>query len=373
MKKTVHIIAFDIPFPANYGGAIDVFHKIRCLHKQGVKIILHCFQYGSRVPTKELEQYCEKVFYYPRKMSIVNHFSKLPFNVNSRINKELEQRLLQDNFPIIFEVLHTCYLLNHPQLKNRIKLYRHSNIEHEYFNELAKAETQFLKKIYLRIEAFKLKHFEKQISKAQAILSVSETELKYFKTNYPSTVSYYLPSFHAFDKLTINEGKGNYILYHGNLGISENYQAVYWLIDNVFSQISIPVVIAGLNPPKQLVDRVGEYKHITLKANCNELEMQQLIDEAHIHCLYTQQGTGLKLKLVNVLFAGKFVLANEAMLNGTGLESAVKICNSANEYIKQINNLFNQSFTQQDIEERTKLITPMFNEHKTEFLLALIQ
>lgn len=133
MQNQIHIISFDIPFPANYGGAIDVFHKIRCLHKNGVKITLHCFQYGDRIPSKELETLCEKVYYYQRNTSFLNQLSLLPFNVTSRVSSELKQNLVQNDFPILFEVLHSCYLLNDPDLKHRKKLFRHSNIEHDYF------------------------------------------------------------------------------------------------------------------------------------------------------------------------------------------------------------------------------------------------
>jgi hypothetical protein len=45
-QKKLHIVSFDVPFPANYGGVIDVFYKIKYLHEQGVEIYLHCFDYG---------------------------------------------------------------------------------------------------------------------------------------------------------------------------------------------------------------------------------------------------------------------------------------------------------------------------------------
>ena len=45
-NKKLHLISFDVPFPANYGGVIDVFYKINSLHKIGIQVILHCFQYG---------------------------------------------------------------------------------------------------------------------------------------------------------------------------------------------------------------------------------------------------------------------------------------------------------------------------------------
>ena len=57
----LHIVSFDVPFPPNYGGVIDVFYKIKALHKLGVKIILHTFDYGRGKPT-ELNNYCEEIF-----------------------------------------------------------------------------------------------------------------------------------------------------------------------------------------------------------------------------------------------------------------------------------------------------------------------
>lgn len=372
MQRHLHIISFDIPYPANYGGAIDVFHKIRCLHKQGVKVILHCFEYGNRKHAPELAALCETVYYYKRDMSFMNQFSSLPFNVKSRINTELKQNLLKDDYPILFEVLHTCYLLNDPDLKNRKKLFRHSNIEHEYFLELAKGERSFLKKMYLNQEASKLKRFEKQITYSDSILSVSETDLAYFKKNYPQTPAVYLPSFHGFDALQSKPGKGNYILYHGNLSVSENYNAALWLIEHVFSKIAHPVIIAGLNPPAHLMEAIKKHAHISLKQNCPEPEMQSLIEEAHIHCLYTQQGTGLKLKLLNVLYSGRFVIANNQMLTGTQLSAACTIANSPKEYIDRINTLFPKEFTVEGIETRKHLVSSMNNEEKTKLLLSLI-
>ena len=38
MEKHLHIISFDVPYPANYGGVIDVFYKLKALHAEGIKI-----------------------------------------------------------------------------------------------------------------------------------------------------------------------------------------------------------------------------------------------------------------------------------------------------------------------------------------------
>lgn len=373
MNKTIHIISFDIPFPANYGGVIDVFHKIRCLKAEGINVILHCFEYGNRKPSIELEKLCKSVYYYKRNMSIINHFSILPFNVKSRINSELKKRLLLDNYPIIFEVLHSCYLLNDIDLKYRIKLYRHSNIEHEYFLELAKAESSIIKKIYLHLESFKLKRFESIIINANFILSVSKTDLLYFNKTYPQTPSIYLPSFHSHDSISIKKGKGDYILYHGNLSISENYVAAHWLIDNVFSKISYPVIIAGLNPPKHLIEKIKLHQNIQVQKNCDEQQMQILIENAQIHCLYTHQTTGLKLKLINVLYSGRHIIVNANMLEGTDLSNACEICDTSTSYITEINNLYQKEITSDFINNRELHLRSMSNSSKTKELLNLLK
>ena len=372
MQKTLHIVSFDIPFPANYGGAIDVFHKIRCLHNSGIKVILHCFEYGERKPSQELEKLCSTVYYYKRNTSLVNHFSIVPYNVKSRISNELKQNLLKDNYPILFEVLHSCYLLNDIDLKYRVKLYRHSNIEHDYFFELAKAEKSFLKKVYFNIEALKLKWFEKNVINSSAILCVSKTDLNYFKNKYKNTPSYYLPSFHQYDTVTIAIGIGNYILYHGNLAISENYNAAIWLIENVFCKLNFNVIISGLNPPLLLINLISKYHNISLKQNCSTSEMNDLITNAQIHCLYTSQETGLKLKLLNVLYSGRHVVANSKMLIGTDLEAACVISNSSVEYINSINQLINVPINTVFIEKRNSVLAEMNNAKKTDFLINLI-
>ena len=54
---TLHVVSFQVPFPADYGGVIEVFYKLRALKQAGVDVILHCFCYKGRKEEKILEQY----------------------------------------------------------------------------------------------------------------------------------------------------------------------------------------------------------------------------------------------------------------------------------------------------------------------------
>ena len=210
MALTFHVIAFDVPYPPNYGGVIDVFYKLKHLHQAGAIIHLHCYQYG-RDEAPELLKYCKTVTYYKRSTkNIALHFSLTPFTVLTRRSKTLEENLLKDNHPILFEVLHTCYLLNDSRFENRIKLYRQSNIEHEYYKQLAQSEKSFLKRLYLQLEAFKLKRFENIVNKATAVLAVNEKDTLYFQNNYPKVKSIFLPSFHNNTEVKSKLGRGEF-------------------------------------------------------------------------------------------------------------------------------------------------------------------
>ena len=152
MERYLNIIAFNIPWPANYGGIIDVYYKIKALHQCGVKIILHCFEY-ERAHSPELEAICEKVFYYKRHTGLRTNITLLPYNVYSRKHPELIANLLKNDYPILFEGLHCCYYINDPRLHNRKKIYREANIEHDYYYHLAQAENHPIRKSFFRIEA----------------------------------------------------------------------------------------------------------------------------------------------------------------------------------------------------------------------------
>jgi len=368
LDKYLHIVSFDVPFPANYGGVIDVFYKSVNLNRAGVKVILHCYEYG-RGEQKELEKYCHKVYYYKRKTSFLKQFSNVPYIIKSRTSEELIQNLLADNHPILFEGLHTCYYLGDDRLKARIKIYRESNIEHHYYYHLAHAEKNGLKKLYFVTEARKLYSFQSHLAHADLMLVVSTSDQKYLKEEFPDKKIEYLPSFHPYEEVKCKEGRGDYILYHGNLGVGENIKAAEHLIKNVFSKTKHRVIIAGLNPPAKMYDWAKPYSHIKIVKNPNEEEMQNLLENAHVHCLYTHQATGLKLKLLNVLYSGRFVVCNEDMLEGTALNNCCIIKNSAEEMIAEIDLCFKSDFSSEMIEGRKEGLFAFDNATKTKQLL----
>lgn len=368
-EKRLHIISFDNPWPPDYGGVIDVFHRIRMLSEKGVKIILHAFVYG-RPPAVELNRYCERVYYYNRR-KYINPFSLSPYIVSTRRHPELLNNLIADNAPVLFEGLHTCSLLGHPLLNDRTRIVRMHNIEHSYYCYSARNETSLFRKGWFAAESIRLKRFEKVLKYATTILAISENDRGELARRFPATEL--LGPFHGNQRVLSKTGTGNYALYHGKLSVAENDQAARHIADRVFSQTDFLLIIAGSNPKPGLKRLISRKKSIKLIENPPAEDLERLIAEAHINILPAFQPTGLKLKLVNALYNGRWLVTNSSMVSGTGYESLCHIKDNPYEMAALIGELKRRPFGEIELEERRRLlITASSHQKDIDRLLQLI-
>lgn len=358
--KHLNIVSFTIPFPANYGGVIDVYHKLVALHTLGVKIHLHCFQY-DREPARELEAVCESIHYYRRETGIGTHFSLKPYIVQGRNDKALLDNLLKNDYPVLFEGLHSCYFLSHPRLKGRLLIYRESNIEHHYYYHLCKAEKNKLHQLFFLVESLKLRLYQPVLKHAGLMLAVSEKDTEYLQHHFRHHKVHYLPSFHGNVKPSGKTGSGDYVLYHGNLAVAENSLAAEYLIREVFEGTGIKLVIAGLNPPQQLLS-LADQKGVTVIPNASKEQMDILLQNAHVNILITFQATGLKLKLLNTLFNGRHVLVNSSMLSGTGLDELCHIADSTQAIRDKLKSLMDLPFSVEANKQRSKVLMERYSD-----------
>ena len=358
----IHIVSFDIPCPVNYGGVIDVFFKLQALVERGFKVHFHCFEYG-REHSERLEALCESTHYYKRNMSFVNFFNKKPFIVTSRISEDLIQDLLKDDYPIILEGLHSCGVLLDPRMKNRKIFVRTHNVEHDYYQYLAQTEKKLGKKLFLKIESRKLRRFEPVLAKATAILAISNNDYEYFKQLYDNV--YLIPAYAGFDKVDVLEGQGDFVLYHGKLDVSENYHAAEFLVKDVFKGSDIKLKIAGMNPPHHLVKLIDNEPNMELIENPDDDTLQDLIRNAHINILVTAQSTGLKLKLLNALFNGRYCVVNDKMVEGLDINDLCIVANTADEMKTVVADLMTKPFVEEQVEIRKSRMDAFYNSSRT--------
>jgi hypothetical protein len=157
------------------------------------------------------------------------------------------------------------------------------------------------------------------------------------------------------------DGKGEFVLYHGNIEVPENEFAANFLINQVFTDKKHKLIVAGMNPPDSIKKLIDTRSDVELIANPDDSELFSLIRNAHVNILVTFQATGLKLKLLNTLYNGRFCLVNDEMIKGTTLGDLCEIGNSAIELKSKLDNLFSMEFNKDQKDHRVQVLSEHYD------------
>lgn len=222
-------------------------------------------------------------------------------------------------------------------MKNHFKIVRTHNIEHEYYLGLYKSSKSLLKKIYYKLEAKKLKKFESVLRESDLILSLSKKDAVYFK-KYANTI--WIPPFS--ERYSEVHNTEPYVLFHGNLSVEENINALIKLIENVFSKLNLRVCIAGKDPSKAITMVIKKYKNIKLIPNPGKIKMDSLIENARCHVFYTDQNTGVKLSLVHAILTSGHIIMNSKMLFDSDFEQEIEVVDDWDKMHQTIEKCFDK-------------------------------
>ena len=366
------MVSFNVPYPADYGGVIDVYYRLQALHRAGVEIDLHCFFYG-RGEAPILEKWCRKVYYYRRKTGLLHSIGLRPYIVTSRDSKQLLADLQKDDAPVLLEGLHCCAMLEH--LDGSRVMVRAHNVEHDYYAMSADAESRPLKRLYLRLEALRLKRYEHVLLKAHAVFAVTENDVNHFLSLGCKNVVL-MPTSHIDSEVVSTpspeDTKNRYVLYHADLSVAENIQAVRYIASSVIPYINAPFVVAGRNPSPSVKHSLQGLQNVSLVANPDQHTMHNLIANAHVLFLVTNQPTGIKLKLLNSLYAGRHCLVNSPMVAGTRLGSVCSGADTPHEQIQALERLLSEPFTEQEICRRRQFLGSLYsNDSNAQLVISL--
>ena len=371
-SRHLHIICFDVPYPPDQGGLIDLFYKITALFEKGIQIHLHCYEYG-RGQQPELNKYCVEVKYYSRREGHKGFSHKLPYIVCSRTNAEMTEQLLMDDHPILMEGIHCSFLLGDERFANRKMILRLHNAEFEYYRQLYHSEKSLFRKIYYWHESKMLKDYEQKISGKVLILALAEQDVAKYKSEFHAENITCLPVFIPSNEVSSGPGNGCYCLYHGNLSVAENEKAALWLLEKVFNDLAFPLVIAGKKPSSRLEKATSQHPNACLIADPSEEEMQDMVGKAQIHVIPSFNCTGIKLKLLNALFNGRHCLVNKEAIHQTGLEKVCHVAGDASGFKEIISEIYERPFSMDEIRSRKEVLMSHFdNSRNAENLIQWI-
>jgi len=338
----LNVVCFDYPYPPNYGGIIDVFFKVKKLNKLGVSIVLHVFTDRVDVDHPQLKEVSSQIFYYDINKKWYYFFYNKPFSVLTRNHKDLLQNLKLNNSPILFEGLKSTYCCQDEQLDGRVKLLRYHNIEHDYYNGISKSESNLLKKKIYSLEASKYKKYENILPKFDKVFTLSIFETNHVDLKFGNAK--YIPAFHGNKQLQELSEYGEYVLYHGDLSISDNIKSVLFLID-AFKRIqTIKFVIASGSNEALITKKIKGYNHIKFEKIKDFNHLKQLFKKSHVCVSWSFQQSGTKLKLINALFNSRFNVVNKNVVDDVSILSICNVVNTKAELVNKVLELMTKPY-----------------------------
>jgi hypothetical protein len=343
LSRHLHIISSTFPHPPDNGRLIDTLGKIIALYHNGIKIHLHYLKQPDRKDSHEVSNYCESIDGYESR---------------HQMNEILRQKFSRDDFPLLIEGNFCSNILDPLDTKLRKVLIRFYNDEPGVGSFPLKGRP------FEKLFSF----YSKKISNDQAdfhneyvYVCISENDAETLKKQYRLQHVTFLPPFVTWNHVKSKEGNGNFCLYHGDLSEPANEKTAIWLLEQVFSEIRCPFVIAGKNPSRRLYKLTQLYSHCCIVANPSEGQINDLIQKAHINIVPSISFVCGRYKLLHSLFFGRHCVTNYTMVGNTGLEKACHIANDRRAKIECVKRLMDIPFTSEEIGLRKQLLSEYNN------------
>jgi hypothetical protein len=141
---------------------------------------------------------------------------------------------------------------------------------------------------------------------------------------------------------------------HGDFSTAENNSAAILILREVAPRWKYKTILAGKKPSPELIRAASALRHVKLVPNPSMNQMNELIGKAQVCLLSASQPSGMKLKLINALSAGRHVIASPEIVAGTSLESLCSIAQSPEEWISHTKRLMKEEFTTEMRQERNR-------------------
>lgn len=343
------IVANKMPYPAKDGGAIATLTLARSLRKCGCIVDLlamntskHFCNIGD-IPAEissEIKFHAVPIDTTIRATAALKNllFSSLPYNAERFINKDFEEKLCQllveNNYDVVqLEGLYLCPYI--PAIRKctqaKVALRAH-NVEHEIWSRMVENEKSLPKKWYKRIIAKRMRKFElSHINSYDYLVPITDRDAKFFSENGNTKPIYVAQSGLEPESplFAIDNAKADFpgFSYLGALDWQPNCEGLVWFVENVWKKYAerhpgAKFRVAGRNADKDfekfLISNGVDYRG----------ELENVVDyyaSGAIFVVPLFSGSGMRIKIVEAMSAGKVVITTSLGTEGIATENGKNI------------------------------------------------
>lgn len=287
--------------------------------------------------------------------AFVNLFSSKSYNIQRFFSKAYLQKikdLLQEQTYDIIQlegVYLTPYLPYIRQWSKAKVIMRAHNVESEIWERLAKEETNWLKRQYLKFLAHRLQQFErKHLNDYDGMVPISVKDEAFFKQWGLSKPVWTLAVSLATKEYVKAQAtpEANSLFFIGSLDWLPNLEGLQWFIQEVWPALlermpALQLYIAGRNIPQNHQQLMA--KNIKILGEVPDAKAYMNSKKMMIVPLFS--GSGMRVKIIEAMALGKPIIATTLAAEGIAYQKDKEliIADTKKEFIEKIYYYMNNS------------------------------
>ncbi|NIK79538.1 glycosyltransferase involved in cell wall biosynthesis [Paenibacillus castaneae] len=341
------VVCSDFPFPADHGGRVDTWGRIKVLAELGWKI--HLVVCGKQMPSNEDMEaayvYVEDIRLCSRRSKLADLLHAIPMQVQSR--SELRNVELEGDYDyVLLEGDYVYPILSNPKIKHETVILRVHNDEAVYFKALARSTKNIIHKMYYHMESSKFTVLQKKmLEKVDKYLFISSKEFDSFHKLNPSVKSLFLPPPVTNERFRMNAFKSKKVVFIGSLFMPNNREAIQWYLEHIhplmLKEQDYQFIIAG-NSRKQSLSWLEPYNLTRVVVHDTPKSLDDIYNSGYLFVNPMQNGAGVKLKTIEAIQNGLPVISTSIGYEGTGLvdNEHIMIADKPEQFYAKIKELF---------------------------------
>ena len=358
-----------LPYPLDNGGKINTYTKVAALKKGGHTVDLVSFKETQNDVSEyeeHMRQYCEGVYQiylrlttaenklYMARMALQSLASCYSFGVYKYKSKGMKQLLRELSSKHEYGCIYYDHLQMYiyepfikklwPQAKEIIDEH---NCETVIMQRNADVSVNPIKKVFLMVEARKLKRFENEsIRKADETIVLSEADKialeKQMGGPFPSIIIPNRVAETSKIKKTNEQASDKLrIMFVGTMTWEPNNSGILWFMDNVYRKIlesnqKVELYIVGKNPSSQVIELAKTLQNVTVTGYVDSVDPYYEMCDLMVVPLFV--GSGQRIKIIEAFSRKMPVVSTTIGAEGLVYQDgqSIFIANQPEEFVNAI-------------------------------------
>ena len=302
------------------------------------------------------------------RLALSSLFSRLPYSIRWLISdayqQALNEELAADDYDVIwFDTISLAQYKSDSKMAKAFTILNHHNIESDMMFRRSAKESNFFKKTYFYLEAYKLRSYERKEAGGFDInVTCSELDAKRIGCISQGVKTHVVPNgvdtgFFSSSNEVVPDPY--FLIFIGGMSWYPNREAMLFFARQVWPLLKVRVPninmhAVGEAPPKELIDLSKKDNNYHVYGFVDDIKC--IFNKAGIYICPISDGGGTKLKILDALAMGRPIVAHPVACEGIDVIDGenVMFAETPEEYVSKIIELIEKPSLRTEMSEKNR-------------------